>query len=491
MNRGRPQSPFRAGLVAIVLTAVTVFLLFMKGVPGIRDHYTVRAVFTSSTNLLVGSSLRPGSPVRIAGVDVGQIAGIERGPGDTALVSMRIDDAGRPIRRDATAKIRPRLFLEGNFFVDLSPGSPSAQELDDGATLPLTQTAVPVQLDQVLDALDTDTRAGLKTVVREYGTALRGGGAQGLNRGYPHAAPAFRAAAIAAEASQGRERGDLRRFVDAAARTTRALAERDGDLTALIDSFAETVTALTGRTEALSVSLQELRGLARDAPPQLLALDRATVPLNRFSVAVRDPLAQLRPALDDALPFLGEVARLVAPAALPALTRQLRPTIRTLADVEPDLAGLLSLVAPVSACVRDRALPVLEATVDDGPLSTGQPVWEEVLHAATGLTSATQNFDGTGYSTRYSFGTGEAIVSLGEATTPADQLFALGTIDGSRPARPDRLPPFRPNAPCEAQQFPDLRAETSAPVGQRRVAPLDPAALRAFGRLLEGPRAGK
>src|SRR5207245_10430898 len=73
---------------------------------------------------------------------------------------------------DATAKIRPRIFLEGNWFVDLQPGSPSAPTLSSGATLPITQTADPVQLDQVLDALNTDTRANLQNFLIGYGDGL-------------------------------------------------------------------------------------------------------------------------------------------------------------------------------------------------------------------------------------------------------------------------------------------------------------------------------
>ena len=38
--------------------------------------------------------------------------------------------AGLPIHRDARLKIRPRIFLEGNFFVDLKPGSPRRAELE-------------------------------------------------------------------------------------------------------------------------------------------------------------------------------------------------------------------------------------------------------------------------------------------------------------------------------------------------------------------------
>ena len=49
---------------------------------------------------------------------------------------MEIDDKGLPIHKDATMKIRPRIFLEGNFFVDLKPGTPAAPTLDDGDTHP-------------------------------------------------------------------------------------------------------------------------------------------------------------------------------------------------------------------------------------------------------------------------------------------------------------------------------------------------------------------
>ena len=93
------------------------------------------------------------SPVRIAGVDVGKVASIKR-EGHTGLVTMEIENKGLPIHTDATVKIRPRIFLEGNWFVELSPGSPSAKTVSSGYTIPITQTADPVQLDQVLDALE-------------------------------------------------------------------------------------------------------------------------------------------------------------------------------------------------------------------------------------------------------------------------------------------------------------------------------------------------
>ena len=114
-----------------------------------------------------------GSPVRIAGVNVGKVTGIKRQPGTTAaIVTMEIQDKGLPIHKDATLKIRPRIFLEGNFFVDVQPGTPDSPTISDNDTIGLTQTATPVQLDQVLTALQANSREDLQAALEGFGTAL-------------------------------------------------------------------------------------------------------------------------------------------------------------------------------------------------------------------------------------------------------------------------------------------------------------------------------
>jgi virulence factor Mce-like protein len=479
--------PFRAGLIALALTAAAVFFSFTKGIPGIH-RYTVRAVFASANQLLVGSSIHPGSPVRIAGVDVGQVSGIARGPGDTALVSMQIDGNGRPVHADATARIRPRLFLEGNYFVELSPGSPSAPEIRDGGTIGLSQTSLPVELNEVLDAFQYDTRGDLKTLVHEYAQALDGGGAQALNASFRYAPGAFRELAIANSASRGERVHDVSALIASAARTSHAIASREQDLADLVTAFSHTAGALADRRDQLAAALRGLAALERAAPPRLTAVDRATGPVEAFSRASLPALRTSPPVLDATVPFLRRAGALVAPGALPALVADLRPVVRTLADLEPGLVDLFGLVSPVTACVRDHAVPVLTAKVDDGPLSSGQPVWEEIVHAAAGLASSSQNFDGNGFVTRFSFGTGPDVVSLGPAAGSQQQLFTFGQISGSRPAPPAQRPPFRPDVPCETQALPDLHAAVQAPVGQRVVGHADAAQLRRLIEAIGGKR---
>src|SRR5436190_13711901 len=155
-------SPLTVGLVALAVTLAAVYLGFTKSIP-FQHHYTVKAAFLSANNL------RKAAPVRIAGVEVGKVTSIERASkGDNgALVTMQINDNGRPLHPDAQFKIRPRIFLEGNFFVDITPGT-SVKEVADGHVFPVNQTNTPVQLDQVLSALQSDTREDLKTTLREY-----------------------------------------------------------------------------------------------------------------------------------------------------------------------------------------------------------------------------------------------------------------------------------------------------------------------------------
>src|SRR5882724_5805420 len=159
-------SPVRFGLIAILVVVVGVYFGFTKRVP-FKHGYRLHAVFASALDI------KPKSPVRVAGINVGKVVSIKR-EGRTGVVTMEIEPRGLPLHSDATFKIRPRIFLEGNWFVEVQPGSPSAKALGDGATVPITQTSDPVQLDQVLDALNTDTRKNLQNFLIYYGEALTG-----------------------------------------------------------------------------------------------------------------------------------------------------------------------------------------------------------------------------------------------------------------------------------------------------------------------------
>src|SRR3954453_16392541 len=160
------MNPLTAGLIVLVIAGIGVFFGFTKHVP-FTHGFQLKAVFKSA------NSIRKNSPVRIAGVNVGKVKAIQPKKGtDYAVVKMEIQKKGLPIHKDAQASIRPRIFLEGNFFVDLQPGTPASPTIGDGDTLPVTQTTTPVQLDQVLTTLQHDTREDLKALLEGYGNGL-------------------------------------------------------------------------------------------------------------------------------------------------------------------------------------------------------------------------------------------------------------------------------------------------------------------------------
>lgn len=460
----RYRQNFRVGLIISVITVVVVYLAFL-GVP-FKPGYDIKAV-VSNANQIHGNS-----PVRIAGVNVGKVTKIERGPGTTAIVTMRIDKRGRPIHKDATLKIRPRLFLEGNFFIDMKPGTPSAPELDDDGTIPLSQTAIPVQFDQVLSTLQENPRASLKTLVKEYDTALKGGGAQAINRTFKPSEAALKGVALVSQESLGLSPHDLSQLVESVTKINVALAGRRQALGELLTNFNRTVAAFADNEADVATGTHQLGELAKVSYPALGAVNDALPPLRRFSVDVR-PLLRTSPrTLDLTLPLLRQLDRLFSAGELPPLLRDTRPALRSLSALEPKLDSLLGKVTPVSKCVLNNALPVLTTPLNDGALSSGLKPWQELLTSNVGLASASQNFDGNGHHVRYMATAGENLVSVGKLPGGDELYTALGQpLLGSRPRQPDAKPPFRPDVPCESQDPPNMTAALTPAPTQTRVKP--------------------
>src|SRR4051794_23006924 len=242
------------GLVLVVVIAIASVLAFTKQLPW-HHGYEVRAVFASA------QTLRPDSPVRIAGVNVGKVTSIEplasaegdnltaqtdaqppstsETPGqEAAVVTMELNDDALPLHEDAHFKLRPRLFLEGNYFVDMEPGSPESTVTHDGYTYPVNQTASSVQLDQVLTSLQGDTRSDLQTFLDQLGNAfIKYGGAKGFNELYRTSAPAGKYTSQVSEAVLGTQPGDLSGLIRGLDRVIRGLGANTSALQSLVTNF--------------------------------------------------------------------------------------------------------------------------------------------------------------------------------------------------------------------------------------------------------------
>jgi phospholipid/cholesterol/gamma-HCH transport system substrate-binding protein len=452
-RRNERISGFAAGVISLGLIALASWFAFGGGVPW-SHPYEVYAQVRSA------NELHSRTPVRIAGVEVGRVTGFERGAGGTAVIKMAIRDNGRPIHRDATLKVRPRIFLEGNFFVDLKPGSPSAPEMPAGGTIPLANTATPVQLDQILTELDSPTRAGLLHFVHALATSVKGGGAETFDKTLKYWAPTFRNGALAAESFRGLRDGDLGAFIRDGGKTAAAIAADRAALAELVTGLNRSARALAQRRGKVDAAVVRLAGTVDEARPAFEAIN-AAIPSTRALVQdLRPALRMAPPTLRSANALLDQVSALIRPAELPRLLGRLDPAIVSLAQLEPQLGQLLGLLNPVTECLRTNALPTLQKPVDDGRLSTGMPVYRELLDSIVGLASASQNFDGNGPAVRYHAGFGDETVSLGSHNPEPAIGLTSQPILGSRPQYTGVKPPLRPDVPCGQSQPPNLKAAT-------------------------------
>ena len=462
MRKRDGMAPFTAGLIAIGTIAVACYFAF-GGRLSLSSDYEVYAQVRSA------SELHSRTPVRIAGVDVGRVTGVKRAPGGTAVIKLAIRKDARPIHRDATLKVRPRIFLEGNFFVDLKPGSPSSPEMPSGGTIPLANTATPVQLDQILTELDSPTRANLLHFVHALAGSVKGGGAETFDKTLKYWAPTFRNGALTAEAFRGLRNHDLSEFIRDGGKTTAAIASDRAALADLVTGLNRSTRALAQRRAKVDAAVVQLAGAIDEARPAFEAIN-AAIPSSRALVQdLRPALRVAPPTLRSANLLLDQVSALIRPAELPRLLDQLDPAIVSLAQLEPKLGQLLGLLTPVTECLRTNAVPTLEKSVDDGDLTTGEPVYRELLSSLVGLASASQNFDGNGPAVRYHAGFGDEMVSLGKNNPEPLVGLTSEPILGSRPQYTGVQPPFRPDVPCGQNQPPNLKAATGPAPEQRKV----------------------
>jgi phospholipid/cholesterol/gamma-HCH transport system substrate-binding protein len=474
--RRRPIPSAAIGIVVVALVLIGTVLAFTKRLPW-AGGYEVQAVFTTS------QGIREDSPVRIAGVDVGEVvdvdhyaAGGEADAGeqesdtgtegqDAAVVTMRIDDEGRPIAQDAQFELRPRLFLEGNLFVDVKPGSPSVPEAEDGYTFPVRQTSVSVQLFDVLGALKTDVRADLRVFLDEFGAALDDhGGAEGLQRAYRSSPGAYRFTSQVNEALLGQRPHDLSGLIRNLGRVSGALTQNEEQLKDLVTNLRIVSGSFAAEDAALSEAIAELPRVLEAGRPAFANLNRAFPPLRVFAREAVPGVRDLGPTVVAATPFLRQLRRLASPAELQGTSAELRRTVPSLARLSRSGADLLEQGRALASCFNTVLIPWANDRVDGGPAyphAAFGRVFEETAYGLVGVAGESRSGDANGQYIRLNFGGGTNAVSFqpGNAAEPFFGVAPLPVLGGMPGLTSSRKTRFRPGRPCENQQPPDLRAQ--------------------------------
>jgi phospholipid/cholesterol/gamma-HCH transport system substrate-binding protein len=465
-------NPVRFAIVLIIVAVIAVYFGFTKRIP-FKHGFRLNAVFATAINI------KGKSPVRIAGVNVGKVSSIKR-EGNTGLVSMELESRALPIHSDATVKIRPRIFLEGNWFVELQPGSPSAGTLSSGATLPITQTADPVQLDQVLDALNTDTRANLQNFLIGYGDGLtrkpnaeenaeqdpevRGlNGAQALNKAYQRGPSSLRATAVLNQAISGTEPHDLSKLVTSIGKVTAALNVHEQQLGELIVNFNTFFGSFAAQSSSLQRTVALLPSSLLNIDRGLGSLDAAFPPTRTFALDILPGVRATPAAIAAALPWVEQVQDSLAPTELGGVAKGLLAATPSFARLTAEQTPFYQQTDFFNKCLTKVLIPAGNTKLQDGASTSGVEDYKEFWHALVGLAGIGQSFDGNGTVTRFLLGSGGPTIKSAPASQLGTTIKGLPLLahaslppQGTRPAFPAQEPAYEPLVPCYTQTLPEF-----------------------------------
>ncbi|MBV9464657.1 MAG: MCE family protein [Solirubrobacterales bacterium] len=168
-------SPSLAKVVTMVLFALScvglllfLWLSFGGTIPFNPQGYRFRVAFQNADQLATQAD------VRIAGVNVGKVIDKSLDPqGNRTIATITLNNKFAPIHQNAHAILREKTIL-GETYVELTPGTANSPALPDEGLLPRGNVQHAVQLDEIFNALDPQTRRAFQVWQQQLATAING-----------------------------------------------------------------------------------------------------------------------------------------------------------------------------------------------------------------------------------------------------------------------------------------------------------------------------
>ena len=348
----RRRAGWVAGALATVLTLASAGWWLVSR----DDGYRIRVVMPNAANLLAGSR------VEIDGARVGEVTALAARDGK-ALVTVSVDERHAPLRAGTTVRVEWRGVL-GERVVALDPGPRSNAAIPSGGMI--AAGSEQVELDQVLAALDPDTRKHLNSTVRQLDASLKAHSGD-LNDTLRAAGPAVRELGEVLKAI-GQDGPAIKNLIAALRELTAPMAARQAKVRRTVADLTATSRSIAAEQERLRQALAQLPATLDAAGAAMRAVPGAvdsTVPvlndlrpaadrlpsvarnLSPLLTDLRPALADLRPTLASAdavlarTPSLLDTTHAVLPGVDTAVTR-LNPAVNFLRPYTPDLVGWLS-----------------------------------------------------------------------------------------------------------------------------------------------------
>ena len=379
-----------------------------------RDRGTVEmtAVFSNAAELVKDVD------VRSAGVAVGKIESVTL-KDNLAYVRFRVSKEVLPIHQDAKADDRTKDVL-GERYLALDTGTPSAPEMQEPMVIGPANTTRSVELQEVLNTVDTPTGAALAGMLTTLGDGVGGNGKEvadtiaALRPAMDHTDELVRVL--------NQQNSLLNDLVERAQPVARAVAtERGQQLDKLVGSTTQTLATVADKEAQTRDTLQRLPDTLASARARLAQIAGVADPAT-------DTLRSLRPVTHD-LTDISKELQSFSDAADPALA-SLPAVLKKGDKMLDDLGPVAHDLKPAGPGLRDTA-SALKALSKQGPLHQRLV---DLLEFAKGWALATKDYD--------------AVSHYFKAVTPYSPRpaaqFALGAIPGA-PYRPEQADtPFIP-----------------------------------------------
>ena len=312
MQKSAPSLPRVLTMVVFALSCfgllLFLWLSFGGAVPLKPQGYRFEVAFPEATQLAQEAD------VRIAGVTVGKVSSkaIDKGRNRTLAV-LELEQRYAPLPANARAILRQKTLL-GETYVELSPGS-GRRMLPDGARLPDGQVKDAVQLDEIFEAFDPETRAAYRTWQQDLAK-----GVEGRGRDFNDALgtlPGFARDGEELLSVLDSQEGAVSRLVRNTGVVFGALSENESQLRNLITGSGDVFEATASQNDALAETFRIF--------PTFLDESKSTLArLKTFSLETRPLFRDLRP-----------------------VARDLRPTLRDLRLLSPDLKRFFTDLDPL------------------------------------------------------------------------------------------------------------------------------------------------
>jgi virulence factor Mce-like protein len=412
MTRRAQQSAFAnpvlIGAVTVLIVLVAVFLSYNanQGLPFVPTKQ-LKVDIADGSNLVVGNDVLEGgyrvgflSSMKPTELSNGQIG---------AQLTLQLNEANGKVPVDSRVSVLPRSVL-GLKYVELTRGS-SSRLIADGGTLPISQTTVPVQFDDIFKTFDPKTRNAIQGNLAGFGDALTARGSD-LNDTIHGLAPLlYYLRPVAAYLSDPRTQ--LTRFLTSLNAVMGTIAPVAQTNARLFTDMATTFAAISSDPQALEATIAE---------------SPATLAVSTDSLQTQQPFLDDLTTLGHALTPATESLKLALPVINPAIeqgTQTLARTPQLNGRLQNVMVALKNLAQAPGTNVALNALSATTSTLNPmvryiGPYQTVCDYWN---YWWTFLSEHLSEQTGYGFAQR-------AMLNFTDATQPSN----LGQQGATEPA---------------------------------------------------------